>query len=135
MTLADYLPIALMALFGVASSVFTFFLSGLISPHKPTPEKNAPYESGIVPIHEPVQRFPVRFYLVAMLFVLFDIEVVFLLAWATRFQELGWYGIAAVGIFTLLLVDWAAMKRGCVAPLPAFLLMACMTKPSLPLMV
>lgn len=114
MTLADYLPIALMALFGVAFAAFSFFLSGLISPHKPTPEKNAPYESGIVPIHEPVQRFPVRFYLVAMLFVLFDIEVVFLLAWATRFQELGWYGIAAVGIFTLLLMETLGYvwKRG-----------------------
>jgi NADH-quinone oxidoreductase subunit A len=113
-TLADYLPIALMALFGVAFSAFAFFMSGLISPHKPTPEKNAPYESGIVPIHEPVQRFPVRFYLVAMLFVLFDIEVVFLLAWATRFQDLGWYGIAAVGIFTLLLIETLGYvwKRG-----------------------
>jgi NADH-quinone oxidoreductase subunit A len=113
-TLADYLPIALMALFAVAFSAFAFFASGLISPHRPTPEKTAPYESGIVPIHEPVQRFPVRFYLVAMLFVLFDIEVVFLLAWATRFQELGWYGIAAVGIFTLLLMETLGYvwKRG-----------------------
>lgn len=114
MTLADYLPIALMALFGLGFTAFSFVLSGLISPHKPTPEKVAPYESGIVPLREPVQRFPVRFYLVAMLFVLFDIEVVFLLAWATRFQELGWYGIAAVGIFTLLLVETLGYvwKRG-----------------------
>jgi NADH-quinone oxidoreductase subunit A len=114
MTLADYLPIALMVLLGVAFMAFSFFISGLISPHKPTPEKLAPYESGIVPLRDPVQRFPVRFYLVAMLFVLFDIEVVFLLAWATRFQQLGWYGIAAVAIFTLLLVETLGYvwKRG-----------------------
>ena len=110
MTLADYLPIALMVLFGVGFTAFSFVVSGLISPHKPTPEKNAPYESGIVPLQEPVQRLPVRFYLVAMLFVLFDIEVVFLLLWATQFQELGWFGIAVVGIFTLRLIE----TRGCV---------------------
>jgi len=114
MTLADYLPIALMVLFGVGFTAFSFVVSGLISPHKPTPEKNAPYESGIVPLREPAQRFPVRFYLVAMLFVLFDIEVVFLLLWATRFQELGWFGIAAVAIFTLLLIETLGYvwKRG-----------------------
>ena len=114
MTLADYLPIALMALLGIGFALFAVFASGLISPKAPTPEKTAPYESGIVPLRDPVQRFPVRFYLVAMLFVLFDIEVVFLLAWATRFQELGWYGIAAVGIFTLLLIETLGYvwKRG-----------------------
>lgn len=113
-TLADYLPIALMAILGIGFTMFSFVVSGLISPKNPTPEKTAPYESGIVPLREPVSRFPVHFYLVAMLFVLFDIEVVFLLAWATRFQELGWYGIAAVGIFTLLLIETLAYvwKRG-----------------------
>ena len=58
--------------------------------------------------------FPVKFYLVAMLFVVFDIEIVFLFAWASRFQQLGWYGVAAVAIFTALLVETLVYvwKRG-----------------------
>lgn len=114
MTLADYLPLALMFLFGVGFAVFSFVFSYWISPKNPTPEKLAPYESGIVPLQEPVQRFPVKFYLVAMLFVLFDIEIVFLFAWATRFRELGWPGVAAVAIFTALLIETLAYvwKRG-----------------------
>ncbi len=114
MTLADYLPIALMFILGVGFALFSFVASGLISPKRPSLEKTAPYESGIVPVREPVQRFPVKFYLVAMLFVLFDIEIVFLFAWASRFQELGWYGVAAVGIFTVLLVETLGYvwKRG-----------------------
>jgi NADH-quinone oxidoreductase subunit A len=65
-------------------------------------------------LQEPVQRFPVKFYLVAMLFVLFDIEIIFLFTWAARFDELGWPGVAAVGIFTLLLIETLAYvwKRG-----------------------
>ncbi len=58
-----------------------------------------------MPLQEPVQRFPVKFYLVAMLFVIFDIEIVFLFAWAVRFETLGWPGVAAVGIFTFLLIE------------------------------
>ena len=80
----------------------------------PTPQKLAPYECGIVPLQEPVERFPVKFYLVAMLFVLFDIEIVFLFLWAVRFEQLGWYGVVAIGIFTLLLIETLgyAWKRG-----------------------
>ena len=61
-----------------------------------------------------MQRFPVRFYVVAMLFVLFDIEIIFLFAWAVAFYDLGWYGVAAVGIFTLLLLETLiyVWKRG-----------------------
>ncbi|MDH3426435.1 MAG: NADH-quinone oxidoreductase subunit A [Acidimicrobiia bacterium] len=114
LTLADYLPLALMFLLGVGFAGFSFVFSYWISPKRPTPEKLAPYESGIVPLQEPTQRFPVKFYLVAMLFVLFDIEIVFLFAWATRYHELGWPGVAAVGIFTLLLIETLAYvwKRG-----------------------
>ena len=67
-----------------------------------------------MPLQDPVQRFPVRFYIVAMLFVLFDIEIVFLFAWAVRFHDLGWYGVAAIGIFTALLLETLiyVWKRG-----------------------
>ena len=69
---------------------------------------------GIVPEVEPSQRFPVKFYLVAMLFVIFDIEIIFLFAWAVRFRELGWFGLAAVGIFTALVIETLGYvwKRG-----------------------
>ena len=114
MTLTSYLPIAIMFVLVVGFAVVSIMLGRLLSPHNPTPEKLEPYECGIVPLQEPVQRFPVKFYLVAMLFVLFDIEIVFLFAWAVRFESLGWYGVAAVGIFTLLLVETLvyAWKRG-----------------------
>jgi NADH-quinone oxidoreductase subunit A len=114
LTLAEYVPIALMAIQGVGFVLVSFVVSRWFSPSRPTPEKLAPYECGIVPLQEPVQRFPVKFYLVAMLFVLFDIEIVFLILWAVRFDNLGWYGVAAVGIFTVLLVETLAYvwKRG-----------------------
>ena len=114
MTLGAYLPIVLMFVLGVAFAAVSFVGSSLMSPKRPTPEKLAPYECGIVPLQEPTQRFPVRFYLVAMLFVLFDIEIIFLFLWAVRFEELGWFGIAAVAIFTALLVETLiyAWRRG-----------------------
>lgn len=114
MSLSAYLPIALMFLLALGFGGVSMFLSRLVSPRNPTPEKLEPYECGIVPLQEPVQRFPVRFYVVAMLFVIFDIEIVFLFAWASRFNELGWYGVAAVGLFTALLIETLiyVWKRG-----------------------
>jgi len=114
MTLVDYLPIALMTVVGIAFAVVALWLSWRIAPNNPTPEKLAPYECGIVPLQEPVERFPVKFYLVAMLFVIFDVEIIFLFAWAVRFEEHGWPGVAAVGIFVALLVETLVYvwKRG-----------------------
>ena len=114
MSLTDYLPIAIMFGIAIGFAVASLVLSRLIAPRNPTPEKLEPYECGIVPLQDPVQRFPVKFYLVAMLFVIFDIEIVFLFAWAVRFHDLGWYGMGAVGVFTLLLVETLVYvwKRG-----------------------
>ena len=114
MSLTDYLPIAIMFLLALGFAGISMGLSKLLAPSNPTPEKLDPYECGIVPLQEPVQRFPVKFYLVAMLFVIFDIEIVFLFAWAVRFDSLGWYGMAAVGLFTLLLIETLVYvwKRG-----------------------
>ena len=116
MTLADYLPIALMALLGIGFALFAVFASGLISPKAPTPEKTAPYESGIVPLRDPVQRFPVRFYLVAMLFVLFDIEVVFLYPWAVHFDAFPAFLFVEMLIFIgiLFLGWWYVIRKGAV---------------------
>ncbi len=131
MTLADYLPIALMLILGSGFAGTVMWLSWRIAPNNPTPEKLAPYECGIVPLQEPVQRFPVKFYLVAMLFVIFDVEIVFLFAWAVSFNQLEWAGIAAVSVFVAILaetlvyvwkrgaLDWNVARRGRYRPLPA----------------
>ena len=114
MELAAYLPIALMFLLAVGFAGFSFISSYVLAPRNPTPEKLAPYECGIVPEVEPTQRFPVKFYLVAMLFVIFDVEIIFLFAWAVNFETLGWFGVYTVGIFTLLVIETLAYvwKRG-----------------------
>jgi NADH-quinone oxidoreductase subunit A len=114
MTLADYLPIAIMFVLAAGFVVVSLVVSRFFSPNRPTPEKLAPYECGILPETEPTQRFPVKFYLVAMLFVIFDVEIIFLFAWASRFNDLGWFGIAAVGIFTAFVLETLmyVWKRG-----------------------
>lgn len=114
MTLVDYLPVGLMLVLAAAFVAISLITSRMFRPDRPTPEKLDPYECGIVPEVEPSQRFPVKFYLVAMLFVIFDIEIIFLFAWATIWVELGWYGVAAVGIFTFFVVETLAYvwKRG-----------------------
>jgi len=112
--LFDYLPIAVMVILGTGFAVVSLFISRLVAPSKPTPEKLAPYESGIVPEVEPVERFPVKFYLVAMLFVIFDIEIIFLFAWASRFSELGWVGVGTIAVFVALAIETLVYvwKRG-----------------------
>jgi NADH-quinone oxidoreductase subunit A len=114
MELADYLPIALMTVLGVVFALGSLMLSRIVAPNNPTPEKLAPYECGIVPLQEPVQRFPVKFYLVAMLFVIFDVEIIFLFLWAVRMEQFGWAGIGAVVLFMLMLIETLAYvwKRG-----------------------
>jgi len=113
-TLVDYVPIGLMLLLAAAFVAVSLIVSRIFRPDRPTPEKLEPYECGIVPEVEPSQRFPVKFYLVAMLFVIFDVEIIFLFAWATIWVDLGWYGVAAVTIFTFFVVETLAYvwKRG-----------------------
>jgi NADH-quinone oxidoreductase subunit A len=103
-----------MLLLAAAFVAVSLIVSRIFRPNRPTPEKLEPYECGIVPEVEPSQRFPVKFYLVAMLFVIFDVEIIFLFAWATIWVDLGWYGVAAVGIFTFFVVETLAYvwKRG-----------------------
>jgi NADH-quinone oxidoreductase subunit A len=113
-TLADYLPIGIMLLLAALFVAVSLVASRLVRPNNPTPAKLDPYESGIVPETEPVQRFPVKFYLVAMLFVIFDVEIIFLFAWASIYDSLGWYGVAAIFIFTFFVAETLAYvwKRG-----------------------
>ena len=114
MTLSAYLPIALAFIVAVGFAVVSLAISRLLAPRRPTPEKLAPYECGIVPLQEPVQRFPVKFYLVAMLFVIFDVEIIFLFAWAVRWESFGWGGVLMMGVFVLLIAETLVYvwKRG-----------------------
>jgi NADH-quinone oxidoreductase subunit A len=79
------------------------FLSTLLGPKKRSPVKDAPFECGFQPFQLPTERFFIRFYLIAMLFILFDIEVVFLFPWAVVFKSLGWAGFVSILIFILVL--------------------------------
>ncbi len=114
MEFADYLPIALMSILGIGFAGVSMYVSKKLAPNNPTPEKLAPYECGIVPLQDPVHRFPVKFYLVAMLFVIFDVEIIFLFVWAVRMEQFGWAGIGAVVLFMLMLIETLAYvwKRG-----------------------
>jgi NADH-quinone oxidoreductase subunit A len=97
--LAQYLPIVL--LLGLASvfAVASLLVARALGPHRPTPAKLGPYESGIIPEHVPRQRFSVKFYVVAMLFIVFDIETIFLFPWAVTFRQLGLFGLVEMAIF------------------------------------
>ena len=106
MALSDYLPVLVMFILATAFVAIAVILGRFISNRGPaSPEKLAPYECGIIPEVEPAQRFPVKFYLVAILFVIFDVEIIFLFAWAANFPDLGWFGVATVGVFTLFVLE------------------------------
>ena len=100
----DYLPILVMATLVVLFVLFSFIASGLLGPKRPHAAKQAPYESGIVPEYEPPERFPVKFYLVAMSFIVLDVEIVFLYPFSTVFRGLGLFGLLAMSVFVLVLL-------------------------------
>src|SRR3954462_12824358 len=102
--MADYLPILVMAGLVVAFVFFSFVASQLLAPQRPNAAKQAPYECGIVPEQEPAERFPVKFYLVAMSFIVLDVEIVFLYPFTTVFRGLGVFGLVAMAVFVLVLL-------------------------------
>ena len=80
------------------------FLASILGPQRPNPTKAKPFESGKDPFSLPEGKLPVHFYLVAMLFVLFDVELIFLLPWAVVYRELGWMGFFEMTVFIFFLV-------------------------------
>jgi NADH-quinone oxidoreductase subunit A len=101
----QYLPILAMVVLVLLFVAGSFLVSGLLGPRKrPTAAKEAPYECGIVPEHEPSERFPVRFYLVAMAFIVLDVEIIFLYPFTTVLKGLGTYGLIVMGVFLLVLL-------------------------------
>src|SRR3954452_1652072 len=99
-----WLPILIMIGFGGGFAVVNIGLSKLVGPKRPTPEKLAPYECGMPAVGDARERHPVKFYLVAMIFLLFDIEVAFLYPWAVAFRDLGRTGFWQLVTFFALLV-------------------------------
>jgi NADH-quinone oxidoreductase subunit A len=102
--LIDYLPIAILVLLAVLLAAAAIGLGHLFGPRRSTPRKSMPYESGMRPIGPGTRRMPIRFYLIAVLFILFDIEVVFFLPWAVVFRKLGLFGLVEMLIFILILL-------------------------------
>ena len=98
--LSDYLPVVILAALAFVFAVASLAASALLRPHRPTPAKLSPYECGIEPERLPKgERFSVRFYVVAMLFIIFDIETIFLFPWTVGFRKLGLFGLVEMTIF------------------------------------
>ena len=98
-----YVGIAILFAVGLLNAGVFLLLSHLASTYRPTPVKAMPYESGIDPLGDTRERFSVKFYIVAMLFIVFDIETIFFLPWAAIFRELGLFGLVEMFIFVVVL--------------------------------
>ncbi|HOK13938.1 MAG TPA: NADH-quinone oxidoreductase subunit A [Candidatus Kapabacteria bacterium] len=104
--------ILLFLIIGALFVGISIFAAALIRPHNPTPEKLTTYESGEEPIGSPWVQFNIRFYIIALAFLIFEVELVFLFPWAVVFKTLGWYAFIAMVVFVLILIlglayDWA----------------------------
>jgi NADH-quinone oxidoreductase subunit A len=102
--LLEYIAIAVMVAVATLIAAIAIGLGELLGPKKKSKLKDEPYESGMAPIGPGTRRMPVRFYLIAVLFILFDIEVIFFLPWAVVFRQLGLFGLAEMSVFILILL-------------------------------
>lgn len=119
----NYLPLVVMLVLAVVFVLGSIITTKFVAPRRPTASKQDAYECGIVSSREPSQRFPVRFFLVAMIFIIFDIEIIFLYPWAVYHRELGAYGLVEMLIFSSSVLvsflyllsrgalDWGTVKR------------------------
>lgn len=121
--MGQYLPVICLMILAIVFGVLSFGASKVLAPRRPSAAKEAPYECGIVPSREPPERFPVSFYIVAMLFVMFDIEIIFIYPYAVSRQFLGSFGfwemIAFSAVFFAAFVyvvargalDWGPLQQ------------------------
>jgi len=121
--MGQYLPVVVLGVLATVFAALSILVSKLLAPRWRTPAKEAPYECGIVPSREPPERFPVKFFLVAMIFIVFDIEIIFFLPWAVVYRDLGAFGFFAMLLFAALVfesflylvskgaLDWGPVKR------------------------
>src|ERR1700704_3462938 len=107
-----WISLLIMIALGAGFALISVLLSSVLGPRKPTPEKSAPYECGMPAVGDARERMSVKFYLVAMIFLLFDIEVAFLYPWALALRSLGWPGfVQIVTFFLILLVGYVYVWR------------------------
>jgi NADH-quinone oxidoreductase subunit A len=99
----EYIPVLMFVIVAIGFAAVTLGLSQIIMPRRLNAKKLSPYECGVEPVGTARNRFHVKFYLVALLFILFDIEAVFLYPWAVTFRQLGLYGLIEMGLFILIL--------------------------------
>ena len=100
-----FIPVLIMIALGVGMAVVGIVISHLVGPRNPTPEKSAPYECGMPPVGDARERMSVKFYLVAMLFIVFDIETVFMIPWAVAFNQLtAISGVLIIEMFVFILI-------------------------------
>ena len=121
--MSQYLPVVVLMVLAIVFGAISLVMSHLLAPKRPSAAKDAPYECGIVPSRENPERFPVSFYIVAMLFIMFDIEIIFVYPYAIAHGDLGTYGFVAIVIFSVLFfltfvyevarggLDWGPLQR------------------------
>jgi len=100
----SYLPVLVLILVAIALPVVIWTVSALLRPHWPSASKYSTYECGIKTVSEAREKFSVRYYLVAVMFLVFDVETVFLMPWAIQMKELAIFGLVEMGIFLFLLL-------------------------------
>ena len=121
--MAQYLPLVVLCVLAIVFGAVSVLASKLLAPRRPSAAKSAPYECGIVPSREPPERFLVRFYLVAMIFIVFDIEIIFLYPYAVLHRQLGAFGLVEMIVFAIAVfasfvfliangaLDWGPVKQ------------------------
>jgi NADH-quinone oxidoreductase subunit A len=121
--LGQYLPIFGLLVLAVLFAAGSLAASRMLAPKRPNERKLAPYECGIIPAKETPERFPVRFFLIAMIFIVFDIEIVFFYPWAVTHREVGLFGLVSILIFSAAVfesfvylisngaLEWGPVKR------------------------
>ena len=121
--MGQYLPVVALAILAILFAGVSRVASRLLAPSSTTVAKRSPYECGIVPGRETLERFPVRFYLIAMIFIVFDIEIIFLYPWAVIYRDLGAFGLVEVLLFAVAVfvsfayllangaLDWGPVNR------------------------
>ncbi len=102
--MTQYLPVLLFILAALSFGLVNLLMSWVVRPARYDAVKMAPYECGIETLEEPRDRYSVHYYIIAVLFVVFDVETIFLFPWAVRYQVLGWFGLIEMGVFILILL-------------------------------
>jgi NADH-quinone oxidoreductase subunit A len=121
--MGQYLPVVVLAVLAGGFAAINLVVSRIIAPRSPNTAKELPYECGIVPSRQPPERFPVRFFLIAMIFIVFDVEIIFIYPYVVTYRELGAFGFVELVVFSIAVfsslvyliangaLDWGPLKR------------------------